>query len=237
MSFVSLPSRLLAIAALVPRGSLVADIGTDHALLPIYLIENGITDRVIASDIVDGPLSSAKKNISAHGLEDEISIIKSDGIAKVYPFTPKTIIIAGMGGETIRDIISACDYSVSGAPYFILQPMTRPELLREYLIKNGFSILSETVIQEQHHFYVIISAQYKQEQEHYFKRYDISESLIYELGGITPQSSSAAVNYLLWRKETALRAREGLLKSQSSAERAEEFSALVCEIDRRLSIK
>ncbi len=237
MSSVSLTPRLSAIAALVPSGSLVADIGTDHALLPIYLIENGITERVIASDIVDGPLCSAKKNIAAHGLEEKISIIKSDGLVKVCPFAPKTIVIAGMGGETIRDIISACDYSVSGVPYFILQPMTHTELLRKYLIESGFSILSETVIKEQHHFYVIIAAKYIKKQLHYFKNCDISAELIYELGGITAESGEDATGYLVWRRETAIKTREGLLKSQDSKDRAEYFCKLISEIERRLNLK
>lgn len=234
MSPLSLPARLSALSALVPKGSRVADIGTDHALLPIYLIENGITDSVIASDIAQGPLDSAKKNISAHGLLHKITLVKSDGIVKVYPLSPETIIIAGMGGETIRDIISDCDYSVSSSPLFLLQPMTHAELLRQYLIENGFSILSESVIQEQHRFYVIIAAQHKDIQQHYFKEDAVSKSLIYELGGIMPQSCEAARNYLLWRKETAKRARDGLLKSQDEFDRAKEFSELIEEIDRRL---
>lgn len=237
MSSVSLTPRLSAIASLVPSGSLVADIGTDHALLPIYLIESGITERVIASDIVDGPLCSAKKNITAHNLGNKISVIKSDGLVKVYPFAPETVVIAGMGGETIRDIISACDYSLSGAPYFILQPMTHTELLRRYLIESGFSILSETLVREQHHFYVIIAAQYTPKQEHYFKCFDISNELIYELGGITSQDGKDAADYLVWRRETAIKTRDGLLKSQDSKDRAEYFCELISEIEQRLNLK
>ena len=236
MPTISLPDRLSAIAELVPKGSRVADIGTDHALLPIYLVKKGITDSVIASDIVDGPLNSAQKNINAHGLSDKIRIIKSNGLVKVYPLSPEVIIIAGMGGETIRDIISACDYSTTAAPLFLLQPMTHTELLREYLIKNGFSILSERVIQEQHRFYVIIETQYKAKQEHYFNAEEKDEALTFELGGITIESCKDAKNYLLWRKETAQRAMQGLLKSKSTSDQTEKFSILIKEIDKRLCI-
>lgn len=236
MSAYTLPPRLLYIASLVPRGSLTADIGTDHAHLPIYLIENGITNRVIASDIVDGPLASAKKNISLHGLEGKIEIVKSDGLVKVFPLSPETVIIAGMGGETIRDIMSACDYSKSAAPLFLLQPMTHAEVLRKYLIENGFSILSESVIREQHRYYVIISAQFKEKQTHYFEFQSSDSDLLFELGGLTKRSSPDAESYLLWRRETAERTRGELLKSASQDDKIKQMDALISEINKRLSI-
>lgn len=236
MAAYTLPPRLLYIASLVPTGSLVADVGTDHAHLPIYLIENSITDRVIASDIVDGPLASAKKNISAHGLDDKIEIIKSDGLVKVFPLSPETVIIAGMGGETIRDIISACDYSKQAAPLFLLQPMTHAEVLRKHLIENGFSIIDESVIREQHRYYVIISAQFTKEKKHYFEFDSTNVDLIYELGGISPDSSPDAESYLLWKKETLQRTLTGLLKSYSLDEKIKQINALISEIDKRLSI-
>ncbi len=236
MSAYTLPPRLLYIASLVPKGSLVADVGTDHAHLPIYLIENGITDKVIASDIVDGPIASAKKNISAYGLEGKIEVVKSDGLVKVFPLSPETIIIAGMGGETIRDIISACDYSKSAAPLFLLQPMTHAEVLRKYLIESGFSIIGESVIREQHRYYVIISAQFKDVQRHYFDFKNENTDLIYELGGIVPASSHDAESYLLWKKQTLERTLKGLLKSASQNEKINNVQALISEIDQRLSI-
>ena len=234
MSAILLPPRLKYIASIVPSGSLVADIGTDHAHLPIYLIENSITDKAIASDIVDGPIASAKKNIALHGLEEKIEVIKSDGLVKVFPLTPETIIIAGMGSETIRDIMSACDYSKEASPLFILQPMTHVEVLRKYLIENGFSILSESVIREAHRYYVVISAQFKEKQQHYFNLKDISENLIYELGAICKDSSDDAESYLLWRKQTAEKTLSGLLKSDSASEKIDEISQLIEEINKRL---
>ena len=230
----TLPPRLNYIASLVPKGSLVADVGTDHAHLPIYLIEHSITDRVIASDIVDGPLMSAKKNISAHGLSDKIEVVKSDGLVKVFPLSPETVIIAGMGGETIRDIISACQYSKSASPLFLLQPMTHAEVLRKYLIEEGFSITGESVIREQHRYYVIISAQFNKEQKHYFEFNAKDCELIYELGGITPSSSDDAESYLKWKMQTAQRTLDGLLKSQGAQDKIKQIDALISEIDKRL---
>ena len=139
MSCISLTKRLSVISDLIQNGALVADIGTDHALLPISLIQSGKTNRVIASDIVQGPLNAAKKNISAYSLDENITLVQSDGLENITRFAPQNIVIAGMGGETIRDILSASDYPASSGALLILQPMTHCELLRKYLIINGFS--------------------------------------------------------------------------------------------------
>ncbi len=231
MNYLKLTSRLECIANLVPHGSFTADIGTDHALLPIYLIKSGITNRCIASDIVDGPLESARKNIAAAGLCENIKVVKSDGLDKVYPFTPKTVIIAGMGGETITDIISSCEFSKSGAPLFLLQPMTHTETLREYLLNSGFSILSEQVVQEDRRFYVVISAQFGESPANYFNGTDLG--VIYELGGIMPDCP-AHLNYLLWRKQTAESALSGILKSGVNNEKTNLLKFIIDEVDRRL---
>lgn len=233
MNYLNLPARLLCIADMVPKGSLTADIGTDHALLPIYLVKKGITASCIAADIVDGPLESAKKNISAAELGSKITTIKSNGLEKVYTFTPKTVIIAGMGGETIRNIISDCDYSKSGAPFFLLQPMTHLETLREYLFNNGFSIVCERVVQEQNRFYVIIATQYTQKQKHYFD-FDAADFRAYcELGGIFPTCKSSK-NYLIWKRGSLAAALKGIEKSADESSKKGELSAIINEIDRRL---
>lgn len=232
MNYLKLTSRLECIANLVPRGSFTADIGTDHALLPIYLIKSGITNRCIASDIVDGPLESARKNIAAAGLCENIEVVKSDGLDNVYPFTPETVIIAGMGGETITEIISNCDYSKSGTPLFLLQPMTHTETLREYLLGSGFSILGEQVIQEDRRFYVVISAQFGESPVNHFDGADLD--VVYELGGIMPYCP-AHINYLLWRKQTAESALSGILKSSTNSKKADLLKKVIDEVDRRLN--
>lgn len=228
-----LTKRLYEISKLVTPDSLVADIGTDHAFLPIYLIKNGITKSCIASDIVDGPVNTARKNIKEAGLEDKIKVIKSDGLDKVYSFTPENIIIAGMGGETILDIIRNCDYSKSGSPLFILQPMTHADLLRKYLIQNGYSILKESIVREQNRFYVIILARYKEKQEHYFNSDDFK--CICELGAIVKDSCEDAESYLLWRKQTAVKVLNSIKDSNNT--KIKEYTDLINEIDRRLCLE
>lgn len=211
MPSILLPRRLEVICDLVPSGALVADIGTDHAHLPISLIQSGKCTKAFACDIVDGPLAAAKKNISAHKLDDKIVVIKSDGLENVVSHKPDCIVIAGMGGETIRDILSESDYSVLSGATLILQPMTHSELLREHLIKRGFSILDERVVREQNRFYVIIKAQFKAEQKHYFN----FANAVYELGGISAKTLDAGKEYLIWRQKLAKKTLEQIKKSAS----------------------
>lgn len=234
MSCISLTKRLSVISDLIQNGALVADIGTDHALLPISLIQSGKTNRVIASDIVQGPLNAAKKNISAYSLDENITLVQSDGLENITRFAPQSIVIAGMGGETIRDILSASDYPASSGALLILQPMTHCELLRKYLIINGFSILDEKVVREQHRFYVIITAKFLKKQEHYFK----TENAVYELGGISPDTFEAGREYLLWQKKISENTLAQIKTSANPSENSgliKHFTKLSEEIERRLS--
>lgn len=151
-----LTARLQCVASYVREGDIVADIGTDHALLPIYLIKTEICRKVYASDIRSGPLETARKYLKYFGVYDGcIELIKSDGFLQI-PNNYSTAVIAGMGGETISAILNRANMS-TGRRY-ILQPMSKPERLRNYLYQNGFFIDDETIVQEQDRFYTIIVA-------------------------------------------------------------------------------
>lgn len=233
MPFVNLPKRLQAISQLVEKGALVADIGTDHALLPISLVQNGICERVIASDIAVGPLKSADKNIMAYSLQDNIKTVLSDGLENIVQFNPQNIIIAGMGGETIRDILAASEYPKSSGALLILQPMTHSELLRRFLIENGYSIQSETVVREQHRFYIVLTARFLKKQKHYFE----NTQGVFELGGISRGTEECGGEYLLWQKgifEKDLRQIENSTPSDEKDRLLEYFSALINETERRI---
>ena len=155
-----LDNRLLACASLVRTGSVAADIGSDHAYLPIYLVKNQICPRAIASDINKGPVERARINIAVSGLSDKIDVLLADGLDKAAPLLPDDIIIAGMGGELIRDIIAASEYVKNPCVRLILQPMTMPEILREYLAENGFNIINERICASRSKYYQISCAEY-----------------------------------------------------------------------------
>lgn len=153
-----LAPRLLACAALVRPGAHVCDVGTDHALLPVYLVQEGIASDVIASDIGEGPLQSAERTIVRNGLTGQIRTLLSDGLAKV-PAEVTDIVIAGMGGETITGILSGCPFSLEGKR-LILQPMTKAEVLRLWLFTHGFAIREERCVREEKRLYTVLCVEY-----------------------------------------------------------------------------
>ncbi len=150
--------RLLACAAYV-SGTMVCDVGTDHALLAVHLIEQGIAKRVIASDIGEGPLAAADRTIRKHGLSAKIQTILSDGLVNVPPEGLTDIIIAGMGGETMVHILETCPFSLEGMN-LILQPMSKADLLRKWLYEHGFAIESETCVKDGKFLYAVMKVQY-----------------------------------------------------------------------------
>ena len=168
----ALSLRLKLIASLVPKGARVCDIGTDHALLPIYLIENNIAEFVIATDIRPLPLENAKKNVTASGVSG-IELRLCDGLSAVKKSEVDTVIIAGIGGEVISGIISRAEL-IRNQPYplLILQPTTSAEALRRYLYENGFEIKAETALKENGKLYSVITARFtgkvKKMPEHFY---------------------------------------------------------------------
>lgn len=126
------------------KGNIVADIGTDHAYIPIRLIEEKRAERVIASDIKDGPVNAAKRTVLKYGAEKNIEVRKGSGLNVLEKGEADIIIIAGMGGLLIEEIIKADIKKISGAT-LILQPMNGQYELRKYLLRNGFEILKEDI--------------------------------------------------------------------------------------------
>lgn len=156
---VSLTPRLMAVAAYVKKGSTVADIGTDHAYIPAYLLENGIINKAYACDVRQGPLANAEKTIREHRLSG-VEFILSDGLERLRGKVFDTVIMAGMGGELIAEIMDKDPWCKNKKYHFILQPMTKADVLRRFLYQNGFEILEETLAPEKDKLYNILSVVY-----------------------------------------------------------------------------
>jgi len=152
-----LDARLTAVAALVREGSRVADIGTDHALLPVWLVRTGRCPAAVASDIRQGPAAAARRQVEKAALSDRISVRVGDGLAPLAPGEAEDIVIAGMGGETVAEILAAAPWVRNKAYHLVLQPMSKPEKLRQFLWENGFSILSEQIVPEGDRLYSVMS--------------------------------------------------------------------------------
>ena len=153
-----LPPRLQKIADLVPACRMVADIGTDHAYIPLYLVKEGRAEGAIASDIKKGPVMRAKENIKKYGMEKTVEARLGAGLETVLPGEASVIIVAGMGGILISDILANSPQTVEKAERLVLQPMTAVVEMRDFLCKNGFGIESEHVVAEEDKLYNIIVA-------------------------------------------------------------------------------
>lgn len=154
-----LGARLTAIAAYVLPGSRVADIGTDHGYLAVHLVERGDVGFVVAGDINEGPLASAREFVQIRGLTEKISVRLGDGLAVLQPEEADTIVIAGMGGTTMIHILSERTDLIRKVKRMILQPMVGAGALRLWLIKHGFALVEERLVLEEGRIYEIIVAE------------------------------------------------------------------------------
>lgn len=157
-------NRLELIASLAKNGVGVADVGTDHAYIPIMMRKSGYKGNIIAGDINECPLEKARQSLENAGLSDSVELVLCDGLSGVDSSKVDTVIVAGMGGDTITGILDRGLYDMpewaSRSDYkLILQPVTKPEILRFWLVNNGFIITSEMQTEENGMLYQIICAQ------------------------------------------------------------------------------
>ncbi len=144
----------------------MADIGCDHAYLPIHLIRNNIASAVIACDINKGPCDLARDNIRHHGLSERIDVVQTDGLQGIDGFAPDNIIICGMGADLICRIISDSEYTRTNKPLLILQAMTRVPMLRSRLLSSGYNITDEALVYDDR-LYEVITARFSGETRHW----------------------------------------------------------------------
>ena len=163
MNKIKLDDRLKIAAEYVRHGSIAADIGTDHAYLPVYLVQNGICEQALACDVNKLPLESAKKTIELYELSDKIEVRLSNGLCEINSNECDDVVICGMGGELIANILENCNWIKSSKYNLILNPMTKADKLREYLAKNGFKIKSETAAESHQKHYTIMNVAYNGE--------------------------------------------------------------------------
>lgn len=157
-------NRLELIASLAKNGVGVADVGTDHAYIPIMMRKSGYKGNIIAGDINECPLEKARQSLENAGLSDSVELVLCDGLSGIDSSKVDTVIVAGMGGDTITGILDRGLYDMpewaSRSDYkLILQPVTKPEILRFWLVNNGFIITSEMQTEENGMLYQIICAQ------------------------------------------------------------------------------
>lgn len=178
MGKIKLDSRLLSVASLVRKGSTVADVGTDHAYVVAYLMENGVIEKAIASDINKGPLENARQTLIDCGITDKVTLILSDGLQNIPENSANDIVIAGMGGILISEILEKAPWVKNEKVQIIAQPMTHAETLRKWLCENGFEIRREVASTDGKRLYVAISAEYTGNKDEKSKAYHYVGELI-----------------------------------------------------------
>jgi tRNA (adenine22-N1)-methyltransferase len=156
----TLSMRLERVAANVPMGARLADIGSDHGYLPVALMRRGVIEAAVAGEVAITPFQAAERTVRENGLEQHVTVRLADGLAAIKPADAITAIsVCGMGGETIRDILDSGQAYLSGRERLILQPNGGEQPLRHWLMENGYTILSEELLRENRFYYEIIVAE------------------------------------------------------------------------------
>lgn len=159
MKQLKLSNRLSAIAAMIKASAEgVTDVGTDHGYLPVWLAQNGIARRIIATDINTGPLARAKASAEEYGVIDRIIFVQTDGLDSLESYGIDTIIIAGMGGETIASILEKAPWTRTDNVRLILQPQSKRGELSRWLDQNGYTIVDAALAEDDGRIYTVLSA-------------------------------------------------------------------------------
>lgn len=213
-----LSNRLLAVASMVTPGGRIADVGTDHGYIPIWLVEQGTAVSALAMDVREGPLLRAKEHIAAHKLENVIETRLSDGLQNLKPGEADTVIIAGMGGELMLRIIREGSHMWDRVSRWVLSPQSELSAFRHGLEELGFLILREEFLEEDGKYYTVMEV--CRGQMHW------GRELLYRYGADLLEKKHPVLLRFLQKEEQTLLAICGRLeesKSNASGERLREM--------------
>ena len=215
MKQLELTPRLALLASWVSDGARLADIGTDHAYLPVWLMLAGRLRAAIASDLRAGPLDRARATGKTWGVADRIDFRLGSGLDTVAPEEADTVVIAGMGGETIWGILAAAPWTRDGRHTLLLQPQTKIEELRLRLCENGYAVTREHLVRDKGKLYVVMTVTAGE-------RYTPGAEQLY--GGLALEREALYGDYLAHQIARLRRRAEGL--RQSGSGEADGFAAL-----------
>lgn len=205
--------RLGAVARLAEDAVRLADIGTDHGYVPIYLARQGRLVSALAMDVNKGPLFRAQENIRKYGLESIIRTRLSDGAKKLLPGEADTVVIAGMGGALTIRILEESRETLKSVCTFVLQPQSEIHLVRRYLHENGFCICREDMVKDEGKYYPMMLARHGQEQVWSEQEYRFGKYLI--------EGKNACLKEFLEKEKTScIKIIDGLKEKEGASARA-----------------
>ncbi|WP_404428741.1 tRNA (adenine(22)-N(1))-methyltransferase [Sutcliffiella horikoshii] len=172
MNELKLSKRLEAVASFIPKGSILADIGSDHAYLPCYAYLQGMIERGIAGEVVEGPFQSAIQQVRKTELVKVIEVRKGDGLEVISPNEVTCITIAGMGGTLIQSILEKGKDKLAGVQTLILQPNIGAKKIREWLLENGWELVAEQILLDDGRIYEILVAERGESEKPYSEKKD-----------------------------------------------------------------
>lgn len=179
-NIINISERLKCVASLVNKGARVVDIGTDHAYLPIYLVQNGISNKVYACDVRKEPLRRAKLHIDEYGLSDKITTKLCDGLKGINKGDVDTVTICGMGGKLMKNILKAGIDKLGDNTQLVLSAQSELKDFRKYLLETCIDIKSEHMLLEDGKYYFIFDCVYNTQDEYYLNVTNIQQNNIYE---------------------------------------------------------
>lgn len=222
-----LSRRLHAVAGKVTRGNRLADIGTDHGYIPIYLVSEGICPSAIAMDVNQGPLDRADAHIREYGLSDKIGTRLSNGLERLEASEADSIVIAGMGGALMTDILNGGMHVIESGKELILQPQSEIFKVRHFLHDNGYMIVDEQILKEEGKYYFIIKAVPGQQK--------YEEEFLYEYGEcLLKEKDTLMMEYLEREQKKYHKILEGLAENTSEAAlvRIQEVKSCILKLEK-----
>lgn len=232
----TLDRRLQCAACQVRMGGRLADIGTDHALLPVALVRSGVCPYAVASDIRTGPAERARRAVEEAQLADRIEVRLGPGLSVLQPEEADDLVIAGMGGETIVSILGEAPWIRSSHFRLILQPMSRPEVLRRWLHRAGFLLEAEPAVEDGGHLYSILRAHYEPEAVPAAEEGPLTPEgfSVMDFRGAIQGDTPEGRAYLRHQQDRLLRRAQGLREARDSRKilEARQLEAVACALFR-----
>ncbi len=218
-----LSERMLMAAKMVRSGSIAADIGTDHAYLPAWLILNNICPSALACDVRKGPLDNARKTVESYDIENKITLRLSDGFDKINPDEAQDFIICGMGGTLMEELVSRTEWLKDKSKRLIVQPQSHSEDIRRYFVQNGFEILFEDACTDGGKLYCAMAAEYTGEIT--------KKSISYIYSGKLPECGKTEAQLIIGNTVSRLRTKLDAAKNHGTPENAEYLEKVIAELE------